>query len=185
MAFSNELQNKMILGLKKDACGNVHFGTIDYLHDKIHEGKMLFVSKVISVLNLGEVYIHHVSGANKYIHSSVDIGSVGAWRFTSYSGTTYLDNGTELPQINRKNDSTYAPEAKFYENLVGDINVLGTQRLDFVFGSGANPAKVTSGSLTERLESVFSPNSDVLIKLVNNSGSTQLLTVTFNYYEEE
>lgn len=185
MSFSNELQNRMILGLKKDSCGDVYFGNIDYIHNKVHQGKMLFVGEVYTVANLGEVYVHFTAGSSKYVHAFAGFSSVGEWRFTSYAGTTYTDNGTEITQINRKSDSSYVPEVKFYKNLVGDIDVLGTQRLDFVFGSGTNPARAGSGSVNEEIESVFAPDSDVLIKVINNSGAEQLLSVLFNYYEEE
>lgn len=185
MPLSNDLHNRFFKALKINAEKDVSIGTIEYLHNKVHEGKMLFVGDVLTVPNLGEVYIHYITGSTKYIHATVDVSSIGEWRFTSYEGTTYIDNGDELTQFNRKNDSSYVPEVKFYENLVGDIDVLGTQRLDFVFGSGTNPAKASSGLVSERLESIFSPGTDILIKLVNNSGSEQLITILYNYYEEE
>lgn len=185
MPLSNDLSNRIYKALKIDAEKNVSFGTIDYIHNKIHEGKMLYVSDVLTVPVAGEVYIHHISGSTKYLHSMIEASSIGAWRFTSYIGTTYVDNGDELTQINRKDDSSYVPEVKFYENVVGDIDVLGTERLDFTFGSGTNPAKASSGVGSERFESVFSPGTDILVKLVNNSGSEQLLTIRYDYYEEE
>ena len=156
-----------------------------YLHEKVHKGEMLFVNKVFTVANEGVVYIHHVSGSTKYLHSAVEVDSVGAWRFTSYAGTTYIDPGDALPVINRKSDSEYTPEVLFYENVVGDIDVLGDMRRDFAFGTGTNPAKASSGSTADRLESMFEPELDVLVVLTNNSGSEQLLTVTYNFYEEE
>lgn len=156
----------------------------DFLIDKVHNGEMLFVSKVVSVANGADYYIHHVSGSTKYLHSIVEVSSVGEWEFTSYSGTTYTAPGTELPQINRLSDSAYVPEVKFYEVPSGNIDVLGAARLNFIFGSGSNPAKASSGLASENLESVFAPDVDVLVKLTNDSGSTQNLTIVFNYYEE-
>jgi len=158
---------------------------LDNITNKIHEGEMLFVNDVISVANGADIYLHHVSGANKYLHSNVSMSSVGEWSFASYEGTTYNDNGTELPQVNRKNDSLYIPESKFYENLLADIDVLGDLRANFIFGYGTNPSKASAGSLNRRLESIFSPNTDILIKLTNNSGSTQTITIIFDYYEGE
>jgi len=179
------LRNKIFNAIKTDTDGHSSFGTIDYLHNKVHEGKMLFVTKVVTVANGANYYIRHISGANKYMHSQIEVDSIGAWRFTDYLDTTYTADGVEIEQVNRKTDSTYVPEVKFYEQVVGNIDVLGTQRLDFAFGSGTNPAKATSGSGGDRIESVFAPNTDLLVKLTNNSGSEQLLTIKFNYYEEE
>jgi len=183
--FPNELLKRMINGLKKDGNSEVYFSSMDLVTNKINEGEVLFVSKVISVLDGASVYIHHTSGPTKYLHTIIGASSVGAWRFTSYAGTTYTDPGTELTQLNRLSDSAYVPEVKFYENVVGDINVLGTERLDFTFGSGTNPAKASSGVATEEFKSVFEPDLDILVKFTNNSGSTQLLSVVFNYYEED
>jgi len=183
--FPDGLLKKMLNALKRDGNDEAYFSSMDLITNKINEGEMLFVSKVVSVLNGADFYIHHVSGSTKYLHSVIEANSIGAWRFTSYSGTTYTDPGDLLDQINRKNDSAYSPEVKFYENVVGDIDVLGTQRLDFTFGSGTNPAKASSGVASEMFKSVFSPDTDVLIKFTNNSGSTQLLSLVFNYYEEE
>lgn len=185
MAFSNELQNQMLSALKRENDGTVNFGTIDYYHNKTHEGKALFVNDVKTVANGASVYIHQVSGNSKYLHSQIEVNSIGAWRFTTYVNTTYNDAGDELTQINRKTDSDYVPQVKFYDVEVGDINTLGDLRSDFAFGSGSNPAKASGGSISESRESVFEPDLDVLIKLTNNSGSEQLLTVIFNYYEEE
>jgi hypothetical protein len=156
---------------------------MDYLHNKVHVGEMLFISKVyLNVANGATVYIRHVSGPTKYLHSEVIIETVGQWEFTSYSGTTYTANGTIIPIINRKSDSTYVPEVVFRHTPTP--LVLGTVRLNFVFGGGTNPSKSISGSFSERLESVFAPNSDVLVGVTNQSGSNQYVTFTYNFYEE-
>lgn len=156
---------------------------IDYLHNKIHEGKMLFISKVyLNVVNGATVYIRHVSGPTKYLHSEVIVETVGQWEFTSYSGTTYSAAGTIIPIINRKSDSTYTPEVVFRHTPT--VNVLGTPRLNFIFGGGTNPSKSISGSFAERLESVFAPNTDVLVGVTNQSGSAQYVTFSYNFYEE-
>ena len=39
------------------------------------------------------------------------------------------------------------------------------------------------GSLSQRIESVFQPNLDILVAFTNLSGSAQDLTVTFDFYE--
>jgi hypothetical protein len=157
--------------------------TIEFLHNKVHEGRMLFISKVyLNVANGATVYIRHVSGPTKYLHSEVIIETVGQWEFTSYSGTTYTSDGTIIPIINRKSDSTYVPEVVFRHTPTP--LVLGTVRLNFVFGGGTNPSKSISGSFAERLESVFAPNADVLVGVTNQSGSNQYVTFTYNFYEE-
>lgn len=62
--------------------------------------------------------------------------------------------------------------------------MLGTPRLNFKFGGGTNPSQTSTGIAEERLESLFAPNSDVLIGLKNESGSPQYVSFVFDFYEE-
>ncbi len=181
--FPNELLKKFLNALVTSIDGLISFRQIDVFNDKIEKGEALFVSEVYTVANGADIYIHHVSGSTKYLHSMVEASSVGTWAFVSYAGTTYVDPGDLLTQVNKKSDSAYTPEVKFYENLVGDIDVLGTERLSFTFGSGTNPAKASTAAATEKSFTIFAPDDDILVKLTNNSGSEQLLTVLFTYYE--
>lgn len=156
---------------------------IDYLHRKIHQGEMLFVSHIFrNIANNGKVYVRHTSGSTKYLHSEVLVSTTGEWTLTSYAGSTYTGAGTTLNILNRKSDSTYTPTVVFRHTPTGIT--LGTPRLRLLFGSGSNPSQATTGLFSERLESVFAPNQDVLIELTNESGSTQDLGITFNFYEE-
>lgn len=183
MPFSNELHNRMIKAYHREPDGDVNLITIDYLHQKVHEGRMLFVSHIFrNVANGATVYIRHIAGPTKYLHSEVLATSAGQWLFQSYAGTTYTANGTLLNILNRKSDSTYSPEVLFYHTPT--INVLGTVRLGFLFGSGTNPAQASTGLFSERLESNFAPLTDVLVGFTNESGSVKDISVTFNFYEE-
>ncbi|HSN66754.1 MAG TPA: hypothetical protein VLS94_08940 [Fusibacter sp.] len=159
------------------------FLNIDVLHQKVHEGKMLFTSHVfLAVANGVTVYVRHTCGSTKYLHSQVDVRTVGQWTFTSYAGTTYSVAGTIIPILNRKSDSAYVPETVFRHTPT--INVLGTPRLSFTFGTGTNPAQVNTGTFNDRLESLFAPNTDVLIGLKNESGAPQYLSIQFDFYED-
>lgn len=155
---------------------------IDFLHSKVHEGKLFFLSKIFrAVANNATVYVRHKSGANVFLHSEISANSTGQWKMTSYSGTTYSANGISIPIINRRSDSTYIPETQFWDTPT--ITLLGTPRLNVLFGSGNSPSRVSSGEMVERLETVFAPNADVLIGYTNESGQAQDLTVVLNCYE--
>lgn len=183
MPLQNETNARLIRSLYNEN-GDTYVKQIDYLHTKVHEGKMLYVSKVyLNVANNATVYVRHISGATKYLHSEVTIDTVGQWEFNSYSGTTYSSPGTIIPIVNRKSDSTYTPSVVFRHTPT--VNVLGTQRLNFVFGGGTTPARSISGNFSERLESIFAPNADVLVGLTNQSGSAQYVTFSYNFYEED
>jgi len=158
--------------------------TIDYMHDKVHKGEILFASHTfLNVPNDGVVYLRHLSGDTKYLHSQLELSTTGEWSFTSYAGATYSANGTLITQINRKSDSEYIPEVLFYHTPT--IIDPGTARLVFNFGSGNNPSQATTGQFSERLESVFAPDIEVLVALKNLSGAVQNISAIFNYYEEE
>lgn len=184
MAFPNELLAQLLRALKKEPSGDVYFGSIAYTHNKVHEGKMLAANHVFTnVANGATVYFRQAVGPTKYLHSILEISSTGLWNFKSYVGTTYTADGTAVAQVNRKSDSTYVPDGLVYHTPT--IDTLGTLRLNFDFGSGTNPAQATTAVGTDRLESVFAPNTDVLVALTNNSGATQRLSIFANYYEEE
>jgi len=157
--------------------------TVDYISEKVHAGEFLTAAHVFTSVANGEtVYTRQAVGSTKYLHSTLELSSTGLWNFKSYIGTTYTDDGTAVTQVNRKSDSSYVPDGLIYHTPT--IDALGTLRLDFDFGSGTNPAKATTAVGSERLESVFAPDSDILVALTNNSGSTQRISVVANYYEE-
>lgn len=153
-------------------------------HSLVERGRMFFISHTFaSVLNGASVYVRHVTGATEHLHSVVSFESVGQWEFTSFKDTTYTADGTLLTPINRRTDSDVVLGSTFYHTPT--IDVLGTPRLQYTFGSGTNPAKSSSSQESDTLESVFEPNADVLVRLTNNSGATQYLSIIYNVYEKE
>jgi len=168
---------------------NVSFDTSvtvnTHVHRLIHEGKMFMVPHIFLAVAPGAtIYLRHYGATTKYLNSILDINTVGEWTFTSYSGTTYTADGTEITPVNRKSDSTEVLESTFEYNPV--IDVLGTPRLPIRFGYADIPAKASTSEFNEALESVFAPGTDVLIGLKNESVSkTYYLSILFNVYEDE
>ena len=155
----------------------------DYIQGKVDKGEVFFISNTFSaVTNGASVYIRHKAGVHKYLNSILSIATVGQWEFTSFKGTTYSAIGTEIEPINRKSDSIIALETKFYHTPT--ITDLGTPRLQYTFGTGTNPAKSETSQNNDNYASVFAPNSDVLVRLTNNSGATAYITFIYNVYEE-
>jgi len=158
---------------------NVSYGDV---HDLVDAGYMYFLSKTFDVVaNDATVYMRHVSGA-KHLHSSLVIQTVGQWEFKSYADTTFTNDGVELTPIKRRSDGTRPFLSTFYHTPI--IDVLGTPRLEFTFGSGTNAARADSGQFSEDLESIFSPGTEVLIGLTNRSGADQYISFVFNVYEQ-
>jgi len=150
---------------------------------KAGEGKGFFVAHIfLSVADNETVYLKHKSG-EKFLHSILDINTVGQWRFTSYSGFTTTDDGTVIPGINRRSDSPFLLNATFWHSPT--VTVQGTPRLDFMFGSETSFFSTSTSAFDEEIESVFAPDAEVLIGLENLSGGTQYLSVIFNVHEED
>lgn len=150
---------------------------------KAGEGEAFMISHIFAAVpSGGKVYVRHVSGT-EYLHSIVDINAVGTWKFTSYTGTTYTLNGTEIESINRKTDATKVLGATFYHTPT--IDVLGTPRLQFQFGGGTTPGTARSSGFGEDIESIFGPGADVLIELENLTNAEQYCSFFFNVHEEK
>ena len=157
---------------------------IDTIHANVHKGIMLTVGKTYEVADSASIYIHHTSGAARWLHSQVAAETLGEWLFESFEGTTYSNNGVELPIFNRKSPSPYVPEVKFYDVLIAQIDVLGADRFSRSFGFGDIPSRLTTGSINQRIESDFGPDVDILTKWTNNSGATRKITIGFDCYED-
>lgn len=154
----------------------------DLIHHFVHKGIMMRVVYTFqAVANNASVRIHHKSGTTKYVHSQLEVESIGRWRFQTYGGTTYSNAGIIVNSFNRRSDSTYIPQVAFYHTPT--VNVLGTLRIDEYFGSGTTASTRTTGSISDRIESVFAPNADALMVLTNLSGTSQDVTVSFDFYE--
>ena len=134
-----------------------------------------------SVPNNGVVYILHRGGATKELHSIANILCVGKWRFESFSGATITSDGTEVFGFPRKSSSTEVLETRFYKDAV--ISDEGTRRMCFCFGAGTNPSQASSTQYSDKLESIFSPNQEVIIRLTNLSGSASYLSILLNVHE--
>lgn len=156
---------------------------IDYMHEKIHKGKLFTASYIdASVDNNEAVLLRLKQGATKELHALLSMNSSGLWLFESFIGTTYTADGTEIPYFNRYTESTETLETTLYHTPT--VNVLGSARLSFYFGSGTNPAQAETGFSEERLESIFGANTDILVRVTNKSGGTLAFSAVFNNYEE-
>ena len=160
--------------------------TIDKVNRLTHEGKVFFVPHVFENVSGGDtVYLRHRGATTKYLNSILTITTAGDWTFTSYAGTTYTDDGTVIEPIKRKSDSTETLETIFTHTPT--IDTLGTARLVQRFGFGTNPVSTSTSNVTEPLESIFSPGTDVLIELTNNNspGGDYYLSARFDVYEDD
>lgn len=156
--------------------------TIDILHDLIHRGLLFTVNYIFRGVTAGQSrYIYQKTGLDKALHAQVEAKSVGKWLFESFGQPTISNVGTELTPITKNTKSTYVVQSKFYHTPT--VTDEGIPRVEEVFGSGTNPNRFTSGSIEERIESIFGSEYGVLVKLTNESTNTQDLTVRITFYE--
>jgi len=159
-----------------------HISSIGLIHDKVHGGRMFFVNKVFrAVPNNTSVYIRHITGVGKELHSEFISDSIGKWSLNTYLNSIYSNNGVEVIPINRRSNSTYLVTSKFYHTPI--ITTLGDKRFEYLFGAGDRPNRVTSGNFTQRIESVFGEGVEVLIEFKNESGNPQDIAIIINAYE--
>lgn len=155
----------------------------DQLINKVKAGLIYFLSgRWTNVANNDSIYFRCKVGSVKTLHFLLNMNTVGLWQFDSYLDSTYTDDGTLVNPINRHAGKPVDMDSLFYKDPV--IDVLGSSRLSFDFGGGTAPARASSTQFNDQLESVFSPNEDLLVKLTNLSGSTQRITAVANVYEE-
>ncbi len=154
-------------------------------NDKVTDdgGIFLLSHTYTAVASAQTVYIRHVTGNTKHLHSIIQIETVGQWKFTSYAETVYTEQGTLIEKIKRRSDSTVNLESNFYHTPT--IDSIGTARLNFTFGTGTLPSRVNTGQMSESYKSVFEPNADVLICLENQSAATAYISFIFNVFEEK
>ena len=153
------------------------------INSKIAKGKVFMVAHTFdSVAKNESVYLRHTTGTKKELHSILCLSTAGQWRFTSYVGTEYTDDGIEIEPINRHSNTSKTLDSIFRYAPV--VTTPGTPRLDFKFGYGEQVSRAVTSQMNEKLESIFTANTDVLIKLTNESGATQYLSAIFDVYEE-
>lgn len=177
------LQNKIAQKLDDSLKTSNGLLEIDIKHQKVHEGKMLFISHVFTgVANNGKVYIKHTCGATNWLHSLVTFETTGKWDFKSYSGSVN-SGGTVIPILNRRSPNGYVAQTTFTHTPT--VTNVGTQRLWKRFGSGTNPSQSSSSAFSDPIESLFGPDVEVLLEWTNLSGATQDISIEFDFYETE
>lgn len=155
----------------------------DDIESRVNAGRQLTACfNESSVTNNGEVYLL-LETNSKEMHTVLDVKCVGQWRFQSFAGATITDKGTPVTPFNRKTACPFTIESNLYQNAV--VSNDGSERLSFYFGAGTNPSRVTSTEQTDDLESIICPDSQVLIKLTNLSGSASYLSVIADFHEQD
>jgi hypothetical protein len=180
--LQNETNARLVNATKKDPGGDVYFGTIDVLHEAVHEGKMHTVSyRALAVADNGYLRLRIKASATKDVHARIAWASEGKSSLKSFVGTTYSNNGTAYTPFNRRTSLPNSITALVYVDPT--INVLGTQRGDDFIGTGGAAASRVGGTGEADIETIISAGTDLLLEIQNLRGSASDLNFIANIYE--
>lgn len=164
---------------------SVFAGTIDKIHQEIHEGQVTTINYLaLAVANDGYARLRITTGEKRF-HVALYFDVEAKAYLKTYAGTTYTAEGT-LPDTNLTVFNRNSGNAKAFLFTVRynpTVNVLGTQRGNRLLpgGTGGNSVGLSGG---ERIESVIPPNSDFLIEVQNKGGQTKDIGIIVEGYEE-
>jgi hypothetical protein len=121
--------------------------SIDFAHQKIHEGEHFFTGDY-SILGNGEVYdiLYVTPNSTNFSHVIFEIETQSESMFEYYEGVTTSNDGTPLVIFNRNRNSDNSPSLVFYHNPIVVDN--GTLLGRGIFGNG----KQTGGGIRDSNE---------------------------------
>jgi len=158
--------------------------TLDYEHFMVHEGKSYTANYLETALaNDATMRLRFTAGA-KAAHLIIQFNGGGLGVFNSYAGTTYsadgtLPDGVKLTSFKR---AAYNPDATATLRYAPTVNVLGAMRGNQVIPGGTGPQSTGAGT-GSRIESIISPNVDILLTLTNKSGQPKHFGLVLDWYE--
>lgn len=170
---------------KSQIDGTIYSGTIDKIHQEIHEGQVTTINYLaLGVLNDGYARLRITTGAKPF-HVALYFDVEAKVYIKTYSGTTYSVDGT-LPDANLIVFNRNPANAKSFLSTIRYnpiVNVLGTQRGNRMLpgGTGGNSVGLSGG---ERVESIIPANSDFLLEVQNKGGQTKDIGIIIEGYEE-
>ena len=131
-----------------------------------------------------EFLISPPAGCFPHIQSMVLNFGRGDIDFEAYEGPTVTDNGTALPTRNVNRNSTNTPALNLYANpTTTDDGVMGFQLWVPPTGTGTGQSANGTAGVGQGSEWILKPETQWLVRLTNNSGSTIDWSYEFSWYE--
>lgn len=157
------------------------FGTIEAVHEAVHEGKVHTISYTkLAVANNGTLIIR-IKANSKDVHARFAWLTEGKSTIKTYVGTTFSANGTVYTPFNRRTSLSNSLVSNTY--IDPTVNVLGTQRGDdFIGAGGATPERVGGTGSTD-VETIIDKNTEWMMVITNLRGSASDINFIANIYE--
>ena len=168
--------------MKVDTDDNYYIGSIEVVHQAVHERKMHTVSYADElVVNGGSLFVV-IKATTKDIHARLAYNGEGKTRLRTYVGFTYT-GGTPYIPFNRQTGAV--------GNIVGEILInptitdFGTMRGNDFLGTGGARAQRVGGTGSSDIESIVNAGDELLVEILNLRGSASDLGFIGNMYERE
>ena len=165
-----------------DSLGNVRMlvANISEIHQAIEDGEVFTISSLKTALANNGTHIIRIRTGSKRTHFVTTVASSGKATFNSIIGATGITGGTAYTPFNRNSVSS-----KVYGGtvIIDPTFSGGTVRgQDLVNGSSGG--QKVGGSLSYDLETILAPNTEMILRITNTSGTASDTNIIINMYED-
>lgn len=153
--------------------------TVDYAHHEVHAGSSFYYHDVIA-LNSGAVqnYLIITPNTTKWAHFGYEIdGNDGAFTTEIFEGSDRTGT-TQQTVLNRNRNSATAATVTVFKGYTSGTTD-GTRIIWKRLGTG----KTSGGSSGSAEERVLKQNTQYTLRVTNNAGATNNVTVVLRWYE--
>ena len=154
---------------------------IDYTHQQTHEGRFFSGGYYNGAVVNGASIDVLIQTDTKSPHLHMECSSVGDASARIYEGTTFSDAGSAVTMSNHNRTST-----KTFVGTVTSmptVTLTGTQVNGTTLLPGGTKNQATGTSFGSANEFILAPNTNYLIRLTNDSGSTTKMSISLQGYQ--
>lgn len=158
--------------------------TLDYIHEKLHEGGVFLASHYFSaVANTASASVLLVTGPIA-VHLVGTVQAGGQARIRIYEGAVASSVGTVLPSYNLNRVSTRTLNTKLYYTPTVAGGSEGTLIYDSMSAAGKGP-QAGGGDLRRGSEYILKADTTYYFVITNTSGNAQNYAIELEYYETD
>ena len=152
-------------------------------HDAVHDGIMFEISHIFDDVDAGggTADILIVNGSSKELHTTIHIVTGAEAYMYMYENPTITATGTAVPihDMNRTTSNSPASTIAYHGSTVGAVGVNLSQSLI----EGGSAGRAIGGQVRLGTEWILKKNENYLIRIVNNTQSTQNMSIQVEFYE--
>jgi len=149
--------------------------SIDFIHQKIHDGELFQKSLIDTSVNNATPKKYRLKTGPKDCHTRILIQADGAGMAQLFAGSTFSGGGTERTLYNKNRNSIKTPGAKLYEDPTSttDGTAIDSQR----FGSNKGNVKL-GGEIYNSDEWVLEHGTEhIIVFTPDGNGISMIMTI--------